>query len=115
MLRGFYFDIAQMAACPHRLSQNLKLSLSTAPEQSPSLTAAACRDQHRREPLPAQPVEKSGPLRCMAEIVKTQLKRMGRFEPETQLGDHLARRTRGDHSANPILSERPFQEVPLAK
>ena len=115
MLRGLYFDIAPAAACPHCLRQNLKLSLSTAPEQSPSLTAAACRDEHRRGPLPAQPVEKSSPLLCMAKIVKTQLKRMGRFEPETQLGDHLARRTRGDHSANPIPSKRPFQEVPLAK
>src|SRR6266403_5923025 len=115
MLRGLYFDFAPAAACPHCLRQNLKLSLSTAPELSPSLTAAACRDQHRGEPLPAQPVKKSGPLLRMAEIVKTQLKRPGRFEPETQLGDHLARRTRGDHSANPIVSERPFQEVPLAK
>src|SRR5882672_8405613 len=71
--------------------------------------------EHRRGPLPAQPVEKSSPLLCMAKIVKTQFKRPGRFEPETQLGDHLARRTRGDYSANLILSERPFQEVPLAK
>jgi hypothetical protein len=39
---------------------------------------------------------------------------MGRFEPETQLGDHFARRTRGDHPTNPILSERPLQAVPLA-
>src|SRR6267378_1303785 len=115
MLRGLYFDIAPAAACPRRLCQNLKLSLSAPPEQPPSLAAAACRDEHHKEPLPVQPGEKSGPLLCIAKIVKTQLKRMGRFEPETQLGDHLARRTRGDHSANPIPSKRPFQEVPLAK
>ena len=115
MLRGLDFDIAPAAACPRRLRQNLKLSLPAPPEQPPSLTAAACRDQHRGEALPAQPVKKSGPLLRMAEIVKTQLKGPGRFEPETQLGDHLARRTRGDYSTNLILSERPFQEVPLAK
>src|SRR5260370_41829618 len=115
MLRGLYSYIAPAPACPRRLCHNLNLSLSAPPEQPPSLAAAACRDQHSREPPPAQPVEKSGPLLCMAEIVKTQLKRMSRFEPETQLGDHLARRTRGDYSANLILSERPFQGVPLAK
>src|SRR3979490_262704 len=110
MFRGLYFDIATAEAFPRRLRQNLKLPLTAPPEQPPSLSAAACRDQHRREPLSLQPGEKSGPLLCMAEIVKTQLKRPGRFEPETQLGDHLARRTRGDYSANPIPSERPFQE-----
>ncbi len=52
----------QLAACPHRLRQNLKLRLPAAPEQPSSLTAAACGDQHRREPLAAQPVEKSSPL-----------------------------------------------------